>query len=79
MQKNPVLFNKMLIIGILILFVGMSVVSSTGNIVEDIPSYFNPLESINNPKGLLTCDHLAYVGGYLSTNSRYSFCHCFII
>ena len=30
MSKNPVLFNKTLVIGILILFIGMSVVSSMG-------------------------------------------------
>ncbi len=31
MSKNPVLFNKALVIGIIVLFIGMSVVSSTRN------------------------------------------------
>jgi len=36
MQKTPVLFNKTLVIGILVLFIGMSVNPSTGTIVEKI-------------------------------------------
>jgi hypothetical protein len=39
MERNPVLFIKTLVIGILILFIGMSVVSSTGYIaIETNPS-----------------------------------------
>ena len=39
MNKQRDLFNKMLVFGIVILFVDMSIVISTGHIVEDNNSY----------------------------------------
>ena len=40
--------NKTLVIGILILLIGMSVVSSTGKIIEDVSVYRNHVESTDN-------------------------------
>jgi len=61
MVKNPFLFNKTLVIGIIITFIGTSVISSTGNIIDDAPSDYSLLEYVENPKGLFTCDHIAYI------------------
>ena len=52
-----------MVIGVIILFIGMSVVSSTVGIAEDKSSNNYFLESANNPKDLLSCDHSAYIIG----------------
>ena len=57
------LLSKTLVIGIIILFVGISVVSSIIGIAEDKSSNINFLESTNNPKDTLYCDHSAYILG----------------
>jgi hypothetical protein len=54
------LLNKTLVIGILILFIGMSVVSSTDDIVEDVPDYHNHLESVYNSEKLFVDEKTAY-------------------
>ena len=38
MDKKPILFNKTLVIGIIILFIGMSINPSTGTIIEKTSS-----------------------------------------
>ena len=54
--------NKtVLVIGIILLLIGASVVSSTGKIVKDYPFNNNFLGSVNNQKDPLSCDHLGYV------------------
>ena len=53
--------RTVLVIGIIFLLIGASVVSSTGKIVEDYLFNNNFLESVNNQKGPLSCDHLGYV------------------
>ena len=52
--------KKTLVVGIIVLFIGMSVVSSTGNIVEDVPDYHNHLESVDISGELLLRDETAY-------------------
>lgn len=52
MRKNPVLFNKTLVIGILVLFVGMSVIPSSATNVE-----------INKPSPMYLGCNTLYVGG----------------
>jgi len=63
MDSNPALLYKTLVIGVIILFCGMSVVSSTVGIAENKSPKYNFLESDNNPKNPLSCDHSAYVIG----------------
>jgi len=47
------LLSKTLVIGIIILFIGMSIVTSTGNIVEDISSNTQVLDLVDNSEDLL--------------------------
>ena len=54
--------NKILVVGIVILFIGLSIVSSTGKLGEVKPTCHSSLKSVNKSKGLLSCDHIAYIG-----------------
>ena len=65
MRRNPVLY-KSLVVGVIVLFIGMSVVSSTGNILKDVSVYKCSQEP-------LSCDHLAYIGDYLADCWLYEF------
>ncbi len=60
MKKNPVLFNKTLVIGIFILLIGMSVVSSTSNIVDNIPSNTQILDVVDTSQEMLSRGKIAY-------------------
>ncbi|KYK34851.1 MAG: hypothetical protein AYK22_04675 [Thermoplasmatales archaeon SG8-52-3] len=51
MSKKPVLY-KSLVVGVIVLFIGMSVVSSTGNNVDDIPSNTQNLNTEDSSKDL---------------------------
>ena len=59
-------YKKYIIFGIIVLLIGLSVVSSAGNILKDVSAY-------NYPRELLSCDHLAYVGGYGDLCGLYEF------
>ena len=72
MKGKPVLY-KTFVVGVLVLFIGLSVVSSTIGIAENKTSNNNFLESANNPKDLLSCDHSAYVIGEGSDCYLYKF------
>jgi PKD repeat protein len=54
------LLNITMVLGILILLIGMSVVSSTDDIVEDVPDYHNHLESVDSSEKLLLHGKVAY-------------------
>jgi len=60
LNKHRGLFNKMLVLGIIILLIGMSVVSSTGYIIEDASDYKNHLESVDNLGKSLLLGEIAY-------------------
>jgi len=58
---NPrVLLNKALVIGVFILFIGISVASSTGNNVENISFNTQVLNEVENSEGLLLSGKIAY-------------------
>ena len=63
MVSNPNFLYKILVIGVIILFCVMSVVSSTVGMVEDKSSNNYFLESAINPKNPFSCDHSAYIIG----------------
>jgi len=63
MDRHPAVLYKTLVIGVIVLFIGISVVSSKIGIAEDKSSNNYFLESPNNPKDLLSCDHSAYIIG----------------
>ena len=63
--------RTILVIGIILLLIGPSAVSSTVGIAEDKSSNNNFLESANNPKDGLSCDHSAYI------ISDESYCHLY--
>ena len=50
MANQGVLLSKTLVIGIFILFIGMSVIPSTGNIVKDASAYYSSLEPDDSPR-----------------------------
>ncbi len=63
MKKTSILINKTLVFTIVILFFGTSIVSSANNIIKDSPINHQSLESFNNQKNMLACEHFAYIGG----------------
>ena len=63
MRKNPVLVNKTLVFTIIILLFGTGIVTSANHLIRNAHANHQSLESFNNQKNLLACDHLAYVGG----------------
>jgi hypothetical protein len=58
-MKND-LMSKTVVIGICILILGVSVVSATGYIMEDVPSYYNHLEPVDVSEALLLLGETAY-------------------
>ena len=46
MDKNPTLLYKTLVIGIIFLFIGMNIVSSTDNFLKENPANCSPLKSV---------------------------------
>jgi hypothetical protein len=63
MDSNLALLYKTLVIGVIILFCGMSIVSSNVEIAEEKSSNFNSFEYENNPKNPFSCHHSAYIIG----------------
>ncbi|KYK32785.1 MAG: hypothetical protein AYK22_06935 [Thermoplasmatales archaeon SG8-52-3] len=73
MSKQRGLLNKTLILGIVLLFVGMSIVSTIGKPSEFYPVNKNQIISITNPKDLILYDHLAFIIGEGSDCHIYDF------
>jgi len=65
MNKKSVLLYKILVIGTLILLIGISVIPSAGHEINNINAFHSSLETVDSPNGLLSCNHLAYVGGFI--------------
>ena len=65
--------NKGIVLGIVILFIGVTVVSSTDNIKIESPVNHQSFETVDNPKVMSACDHLAYIGGFEDDCSIYEF------
>jgi hypothetical protein len=68
MEKKPVVLYKTLVIGIIFLFIGMSVFSSIGDNVEDISSNTHFLNAVDNSdilkfRGKTAYAYIAYGGG----------------
>jgi hypothetical protein len=61
MYKPRCLLNKTLVLGIVFLFIGMSVVFSTGNIAENHTLNKNIIETFNSLKDKFICEHPGYV------------------
>ena len=62
MNKQRDLFGKTLVLGIIILFFGMNIVSSTDN-TSDYKSENQSYPIFDNKKVLSNCEHLVYFGG----------------
>jgi len=71
MKKD--LLSKTLVMGICILILDISVVSSTDNNTKMFSNKNQSLNTINNQKVFSACDHLAYVGGYEGKDWLYTF------
>jgi hypothetical protein len=82
MVKTPILFNKTLVIGILILFIGMSIVSSTDNFDENISGNSHILEYLYSSENRFdSTSYYFWLYGPLGTgfyalypNGTYNFC-----
>jgi hypothetical protein len=57
---NNNMFSKTLVMGVVVLFIGVSVVSSTKNIVKDAKTNYHSLESIIKSKEILSRGNIAY-------------------
>jgi hypothetical protein len=62
MAKSSVVLYKTAFICILVLFFGISVVSSSDNIVNEEYFINSPLELVNNQNGSPLCNHIVYIG-----------------
>ena len=71
--------RTVLVIGIIFLLIGVSVVSSTGTIVEDAHIDYQPLESIIEFKEVLNRGNIAYgIGQYGLDEGLFYFGHVMI-
>ena len=61
MDKKSVLLHKMLVLGIIIIFIVMSIFTSSAKNPGLVSK--NHLEFVKNQKELQTCEHLVYFGG----------------
>jgi hypothetical protein len=63
-MKNKKIFRYIILFfWIIVLLFGISFTSSIGSMVDNIKNYSNYIELINNEKGILSCDHKAFILG----------------
>jgi len=65
--------KKLLAVTIMILFISVSVIPSTGDIVEDVSVYNRMLDAVYSSEELLSCCHLAYIYAETSDCWLYEF------
>jgi len=78
MNKLKSMSSKTLIIGIVILFIGMSIVSSIDNLVKETHTNYQPVESIDVSKEILSSGKTAYAYIAYSPSSPEGPCYFYL-